>query len=265
MYKYKNKNAKYKNKGKVKSKYSKIKKGYKKKAKVNATYKMVSFYPSGTNSPLPPRYRCKFITNVYGYTSLGVGSGAYSFAVKLNSPRLPMASGFLGTGITWVNIATGTLNPTGLTTLLNANYYTRYRVYSSQCAIDLIPQSIQDSVVATVSPILNNVFATTADAIKQPFTKSYDFVNARNPPSKYGLKNYITQHGFVGVRKQAIEDDLSQSYVGYYNADPQNLLLWNITMSTIDNTILNNALELRLRLVHYVELFGIVTESMATI
>jgi hypothetical protein len=67
----------------------------------------------------------------------------------------------------------------------------------------------------------------------------------------------ISQAKFLGVRPQAIQDDLSFKYCGNYNSAPSTPLYWSVQVETGDNAILNSPLEVRIQMLYHVEFFNL--------
>lgn len=205
--------------------------------------------------PFPPRYRCHIRSEIFGYTASGAGTGDYSWFVFLNSPYLPWNTGDL-TGLTPNGISYSTLHSLGFTQLCNAATYISYRVIRANIAVDIMPQSVADSVTVTLGPTDSTSGVSVANSLGDRRVKSYTFGSGRTPP-RGGLRNSVTQADFLGVRESAIRDDLSFKYCGNFNGPPSTALYWSLQVETGDNAILNAALEVRIRLSWVVEFFNL--------
>lgn len=226
---------------------------------------LLSYFPVGNVSPLPPRYRTKFTAEFYGSTTSGVGSGDYGWIFPMNSMFQPLNRGTTGLSIQLPSGASlATFTPTGLSQLLNGAAYTNYRVLSSKFEIDVVPQSIQDSAVVAITPAQITISpVSVANAMSQPYTKIADFSQGR-PLAKGKImhSNYRTMHEVMGVSPQAIENDLSASTWAGIGSDPSILWTWIVNMETLDNTQLNQPLEVHARITYWVELASVANASM---
>lgn len=207
--------------------------------------------------PFPSRYKCRFETNVYGYLSSGTNSGYY--AAKLNSITFPLNQApILPNSTPPVTVQ----QPTGYSSLVNTFLYTKWRVYNSRITVEFLPESLTDTIQAVVVPVSNTgvMTPTTAFAMNQPFAKSglmsasKDDHNARGGGSE--IISSMTQHKLLGVRSQAIEDDLSGQFTGGYMTDPTSLMVWQISWATPDSVNLSANCKYRVRIEHFVELFN---------
>jgi hypothetical protein len=205
--------------------------------------------------PFPPRYRAIIRSEIFGYTASGAGTGDYSWFVFLNTPYLPWNTGDLS-GLTPNGISYSTLHSLGYTQLCNAATYISYRVIRSSIEVDVMPQSVTDSVTVTIGPTDSTSGVTVANSLGDRRVKSYTFGSGRTPP-RGGLKNSITQAALLGVRESAIRDDLSFKYCGNYNGNPANPFYWSVQVETGDNAVLSAALEVRMRLTFEVEFFNL--------
>lgn len=221
-----------------------------KNKKINSSKELIT-YMAPRQMPFPPRYRCKFTTAIYGDITGAVASGQY--AVNLNSIYQPFAGGSWAAALP----AIGTLQPSGFSSMLNANFYRAFRVYGSKIVLEMLPQALTDTVEAVLTPSINGVApANTATAMSQPYSKSCFFSSSKENNGKKGvLSNYITMHRLFGVSKRAIEDDLSGNYIGAYNADPAVLTQWFLTWATPDAVNISSHVQYRVIITHYCELF----------
>jgi hypothetical protein len=209
-----------------------------------------------TACPFPDRYQCKLRSEIFGYTGSGAGTGDYTWFVYLNSPYLPWNTGSL-TGLTPNGITYSTLHSLGFTQLCNAGTYISYRVLNSSISVDVMSQSVADSVTVSLGPVDSTSGISVANSLGDRYVKSYTFGSGRTPPSRDGLQHSISQAKFLGVRPSAIQDDLSGKYTGNYNSAPSTPLYWSIQVETGDNAILNSPLEVRIQLLFHVEFFNL--------
>lgn len=253
----------YRSRAKPKSRYSKYPAKRKplypskilNKGKFAASPDIVCFMPKETQNIFPPRYRTKLTAQFFGFTNTGMGSGDYAWQFKLNSPRVPL--NFTNTGLTLNNITASTYQPAGMSTIFNTAIYNFGRVYASSIELDVIPQSVQDSVLATITPSGSTAPNTVAEALTQPYTKQAGFSSGRQTTAKGNtLKNYFTVAKLLGVSHQAIQDDISGATFFQNAIDPDIVFTWNVNIETGDNSALNNSLEVRVRIVYYVEFWS---------
>jgi hypothetical protein len=243
----------------VRRKYKpKQKKQYK---KTYANQSVIS-YRAPRQMPYAPRYQTKFTCGIYG--SVNAGTVAAQYYTSMNSVFTP-----LGGASGWPNPSQPlvTLMPTGLTALLNANLYTRFRVHASKISIEFLPQALADTLEVTVTPSDNQTIpATAAAAISQPYTKSL-FMSSSKMNSKNGsfISNYMTIHKFFGVRKRAIDDDLSLQFTGTYLVDPAKQLFWVVNIATPDGAVTVTPVEYRLKMTYYVELYANSTANLVQV
>jgi len=200
------------------------------------------------------------VSEAFGYTSNGVGTGSYSWAVELNSLDLPWNTS-LFTGLTFKTTAANVLQPAGFTSICNANLYENYRVLDCTMSIDVVPQSVADSVLVVLTPALTSGANVQTD-LAQPWAKSYFFCSGRTAPGRNGLTNRVQVSRLAGVAERAIVDDLSLQYCGKYNTIPVRTLYWRIAIETGDNATLASPLCIRMRLRWHVELFGLMSANL---
>jgi len=228
------------------------KKTFKKKrrvAKVRATSELVT-YMAPRQMPFPPRYRTKFNIDIYG--SIAAGSATGQYFASLNSCLTPLAGG------AWPgpSLAIAGAECTGLTQLLNANFYKKFRVYGSKISIEFLPQALADTVEVIVLPS-DTSSLTVAPLLGQPYAKNMMMSSSKmNSKSGSFISNYMTVHKFLGVSKRAIEDDLSGQFAGSYTADPSTQFYWVVSWVTPDAVNLVTPLEYRLKLTYYTELYS---------
>lgn len=129
------------------------------------------------------------------------------------------------------------------------------RVYGSKCSVVLTPQALADTVqVALIPSYADLTSASLADVQMNPFAKNITYSSSRG--SGRPLTNFITQHKLLGVRRQAIEDDLSGKFAADGNgADPQNVAFWNIFWETPDAANLTQDVTYNVKMTYFVELF----------
>jgi len=131
--------------------------------------------------------------------------------------------------------------------------YNNWRVYGSKISVTLTPQALTDTVQLAVLPSYNSIISESLATVQQqPFAKSMQVSSSRG--SGRPLTNFITQHKLAGVRRQAIEDDLS----GKFAANPGNpsvTATWNIFWETPDGVNLATNCTYNVKLTYFVEWF----------
>lgn len=240
---------------------SKSRRGLSRRSKKSKGKSYIMNYRSGgnINSPLPPLYRTKFHIAADYYTGSGAGSGVWYIPIFMNQLVHPLAPA--ATGVTILGLNTVTANPTGLTQLLNTNTYLNYRVLAVKAKVDPMPDSSTDATLVCLSASNNvnqppNVWAGQ-DA---PWTVSGVFGAGRS--SQKSLSLYVPLHKFFGLSKMAIRDDLSGRFSGTATVTPTNLGYINIYGNDMINQIYTNPVAVRVRLTYYVELYGLVNQTM---
>lgn len=237
---------------------NKRKRIYKRRTKgynVNCNKELVT-YMVPHQMPFPPRFRTKMTCAIYGSIAAGVNTA--TFTSKLNSCLLPFAGG------TWTGAspAIATLNPAGFSAICNQNYYTSFRVYSSKILVEFLPQALADTIQIVIVPSISTGGSVFAVSLEQPYAKSM-FMSSSKQNSARGsaLTNYITVHKFMGVSKRAIEDDLSNKFNGFFNAQPGTLLEWVVEFVTPDAVVTVTPLEYRAVMTYYVEFYNAVNST----
>lgn len=213
-------------------------------------------FMSNSMLPLPPRYRCKLHSAIIAYEAAGVASGHYS--IRLNGAYLPWDTA--GTDLPNANPAVATTNFAGYTQLCNLNTYARCRVFGSKITVEMMPQSILDGVILTITPSDSvSAPATSAIAQAQPFTKTCTVYSGKG---KTSLTNYCSQSKLLGVSSRAIQDDLSGNFAHLYNTAPAVPLYWNINWAVPDTVVSAQPMEMRVRLTHYVEFYSLQNDTI---
>lgn len=224
------------------------------KSKYFANKGMIS-YMAPLQQPMPPRYRCKFSIGAQFNVDPAASVASGAFVVDMNNIRLPFATSGLDAA-PYANFApstAATLNPANYSALVNAELYQKYRVYSSKMILKVIPSAQSDTVMVTVVPALSTLGpSSTGTALAQPFCKSRLF-----QASQIGvISNYIAQHTLAGTTRRAIEDDLSNRYMGRYTNDTIEIFNWFVNWNTVDGVNLTTPLIFEVKMEYYCELFS---------
>ena len=204
-------------------------------------------------NPFPSRFITKMHTSIYGSIPSGQTNG--QFFIQMNACFKPFDSGG------WLNArpTIATLNPTGYSSICNANMYQYYRVNSASVKCEVIPQSVSDSVIVTLTPSgVVNALVGTAQAMTMPWTKKGNFsANKNNTNTKYGnaIVNTIKMHDFFGVNKMIYDNELGANYTATYNFKPAKTAFMVMNWATPDNAVTTVALEYRIDLTQYVTFF----------
>lgn len=265
-YKRKYNNAKYQRKYRkrkaLKGKYS--------NEKISCSSERLTYMVS-RQLPFPPRYRTKMTIDLYGtipanFFSGGVSNGRATIA--LNSPYKPFNNGtWVGSPATGPFIVTSVVTPTNLqpaafSQICNVQFYQQYRVYSSKLSIIMNPEDARDYVelVITPSDSSGGTPGSASVAMALPYTKKQLVIPGKGQVS---LKNYMSVHRLEGVTKQSIENDLSGSFTGLYNALPSSLQNWVINIGRPNLTPLNSPIDYQMSVTYWVEFWNLSTDSFA--
>jgi len=223
----------------------------------NASPSRVTFMSNGL-VPVPQRYRCKLHTILYGSVDAGSASGRYF--CKLNSAYIP----FTGGG--WPNPSQTltTHQPAGYSQLCTTNFYRNCRVFGSKILVEFLPQALTDTVQVTVSPSdTSSTPATAANALAVPYTKSLLMsANKMNSAKGSAIVNYCSQSKLFGVSPRAIADDVSGNFAHTSATNPAVLLYWVVNWACPDAAVTATALEYRVKLTHYVELYALNNDTI---
>jgi len=226
------------------------------KSQTNNKADKIVFLPPGVSKafPMPGIYETRFSSSIFGYTSTSTGSGDYSWNFSMNNLYHPWNTSYT-TGLTPSGVSFSTLAPAYFSTLCSSALYQNYRVLDCSIFIDLVPQSVLDSVTCSVV-VTNNAGPLVSSVMNQRGAKTMDFLSGRTPKSG-GLVARTSVAKFLGVSDRAIKDDLSYNYCGTYNSAPAKQLYWLVAIETADNSTLTQPVEVRIRLEWHVELFAL--------
>jgi hypothetical protein len=221
---------------------------------------MMVLYKPISNSPLPPKFRTMFTCNISGI----INSGAFAFStysVGLNSCYEP----FNVTGATTAFPATmfpakASLDPTGYTSILNQYAYRQCRVLASRIQVSMGTSATTDTLSVSVAPsIITGQPTSTWISRQQPFAKNAVFTYAQDPRGDLNTQNqidtYVTVAQVLGVRPEAILDDLSGNYYHAYNNFAGQQMTWTINWNTEAATNLGNEAFFECKVRYWVELF----------
>lgn len=221
---------------------------FRKGRKTFATRQVVS-YITDRQQPWAPQYRCKLILEVTGNIASGAASGVYQ--VRSNYLALPLNTANPLPNPIGVNVSTA--NPIGWKQLFAI--YQSHRVYGSKIAWTLTPSALTDTVQACIIPSYNDPHSVSlAEAQQNPFAKSMQISSSRG--SGRPLTNFITQHKLAGVRRQAIEDDLSSNFTSVEGTAPAQVSTWTLYWETPDAANLATALNYNVKITYFVEFFN---------
>lgn len=198
----------------------------------------------------PQRFRTIMQCAFDGY--IPVGSGGTTYYIRGNSLYLPAFGG------SWPNAlpAVATINPTGYGNLVNATFFQQWRVLGSRISVQLMPEAAVDTTIITVTPsFLANQPSSPELAMAQQFTKDRE-VSESQPLSSQTVVNKMTTHRLLGVRKQAVLDDLSGQFYGGVAVYPSNLWYWVINYTNANRSVTINKTPYRVRIEYECELFG---------
>lgn len=216
----------------------------------SATNDLVIWKNPRSKDPFPQRFRTVMHTAIQGSVPVGTSSNLYF--VRGNSAYLPFVGGAWGSGLPGI----GTLNPTGYSNLVNNNFFYKWRVMSSKIRVQFAPQAAVDTIVVTVTPSFNSATpASTQAALTQQFTK-YKTIGENQPESSQTITSEMHTHRLLGVRRQAILDDLSGQFFGNAASTPANVWAWVVNFQVIDAAVSINKIPYTCEVMHEIELFG---------
>jgi len=216
--------------------------------------------PVSMHNPLPQIYYTKFTASGSFYTASGAGTGDYNWSFKLNSINTPFSA--VTSGVTWNGITPSTYQMPGVTSLFSPTMYTFFIVTNAQFEMDVTPQSVIDTVVTTLTPSIQAGFpASIATAMARPFTTTQRFASGRTYRQRdYPFKQRFSAWKLVGFSKGVYENDTSGNFVGVYSSslsDPPTNFPWVLNIETGDNSTLNVALEVSVRITYWVKCYGL--------
>jgi len=221
--------------------------------------------PMTTHCPLPMRMRTKFVAS--GYFSVAAASTQINMHFKFNSCILPFTNTNSSGAITWNNLALGTFNPAGFSTLCNTvTLYAEFIFESVLFEFDFLPQSVVDSVVVTGTPSGSaGIPSSVGAAMTRPWTKQQCFASGRTyRQGDYPFKHRLSPSTFLGIPHNLYVNDVSGNFVGGGSSDPPALLPYTLNIATGDLAGLNNPLEARVRITYFVLLRSLSTDTLAT-
>jgi len=198
----------------------------------------------------PQRFRTIMQMTFDGY--IPVGSGGTTYYIRGNSLYLPAFGGGFPNALP----AIATLSPTGYGNLVNATFFQHWRVMGSRITVQFLPEAAVDTTILTVTPsFLANQPASVALAMGQQFTRDREIAESQ-PMGSQIVVNKMTTHRLLGVRKQAILDDLSGQFYGGVAAYAGNQWYWVINYTNANRSVTINKLPYRVRIEYDCELFG---------
>jgi len=214
------------------------------------------FYDNSRLNPYPQKFITKMHTSLYGFVPSGALASS-NYQILANSCVQPF--GLSTTLFPNPSAPVANLNPTGFEALCNANLYSRYRVTGFKVTLEYIPQALTDTVIATLTPsCLAGSCPNVATAMTQPFTRKGNFNSSKNNTNQKG-NNAITLsmrcHEFIGVNKMIFDNDLSGSFTAPYNAAAGRSIFVIVNWATPDAVAIATALQYRIDLTQYVELY----------
>jgi len=170
----------------------------------------------------------------------------------MNSVYLPMAGG----GWTNLSPAAATLKPTGLSHIFNATCYNLARVIASRISVTLSPADAADNFQLTITPSsTTNIPSTCEVAMAQNYNK-WKQISVGTPIASQTVRNEVSQSALLGVREQAIIDDLSGEFVCGYATDPAQPFYWVINFEPDNGGTSAASAAMTVVLEHEVELWG---------
>jgi len=216
------------------------------------------------HSPLPMTLLTRFTASGYFFTGIGTGTGDYNWTFPLNYCLHPFAA--VTTGVTWGGLTPSTYNAIGYDTLLNGSLYTRCLVYDTLLELDIIPQSVTDSVFLTCTPSdQSGAPSSVIGAQPLPFTKQMTFASGRT--SRFGdfpFKYRFSGHKLAGLPNTLYDANLA-NFNHFYNGNPGVPYYLVVNVETGDDSTLTAPLEIRVRQTFWVKLFEMDVSAMVSL
>jgi len=217
--------------------------------------------------PLPLEFFTKFTASGSFYTGFGAGTGDYNWSFALNTLNTPFSA--VTSGVTWNGISVSTFQCPGVTSLFSATMYADFVVYDATLELDIVPQSVADSVVATLTPsLVGGQPSSIGAALSRPFTKQQSFAAGRvyHPNGDYPFIQRMSVSKLQGLKRENILNDTSGNYVGTFSGgsfhNPPSNYPWVLNVETGDNSNLVSALEIRIRITYFTKCFGLQSQSL---
>jgi hypothetical protein len=216
----------------------------------SAREELVIYKNPARNTPYPRRYRTIVKTSMSGYVAAGTGATRY-FA-RMNSVYLP----FNGGGWAALTPAAATVKPTGLSHLFAADFYNLARVISSRIKVIYSPGDAADTVQLTVTPSSTNLFPATVEAASGQDYNKFKQITIGTPLSSQTVTNEVSQSLLLGVREQAIQDDLSGQFTCSYLSHPVQTMYWVVNFRPDNGGVTAQPAAISVILEHDVELWA---------
>jgi len=215
---------------------------------------------SNPSTPFPAKMRARLCCEMFSYTSSGAGTGTLNLSIALNSAFQPFNTGILS-GLTPVWRSFSTAAPIGYSTLANANVYTNVRVLKSTLFVNVIPDSVTDSVFVIITPSSNHN-PTNSAISNSRMAASAVLSTGRPPPTEFGVVNSVSIARWYGVPERAVREDLSGEFSHPYNNVPLTPLYWGIAVNTSDNSTFGSPVGVDFRLLLDVEFYALSNSSL---
>jgi len=170
--------------------------------------------------PLPPRYKTSMTISNAGFVAGGTASTF--FEVGFNSLQNPFQalSAIPGNALPLGN------DPIGYSQLVDLDSYTKYRVYASKMTIDMAIQDPADQIGVCIIPADAGITPATYESlIQKPLAEHKVFSSQSDDKTITSYKQITT---VAGVKRQAIEYDLSNQYNGTVSAVPLQNYTWYV-------------------------------------
>lgn len=209
---------------------------------------------------MPPRFVTSLTCEADYKIAAATGSltSGFAYANSLFTPFYNVNGVVATLPYTHLGPATAaTLQPSGVTSLLNSNLYSFYKVTRSRIRLQLIPGPACANVEVTVAPSVSTTQPSTIYIAKgAPYSRSVMFSSTGNSQSKF-LNSQISPSqmlGLSGLEAKADIADLGQ----VFSSTPQTPALayvWSIFLQTCDGNQFVAASLLRVRLEWDVEMY----------
>lgn len=219
--------------------------------------------PRAYSCPLPMIFRTRITASGFCYTGTGTGTGDHIWNLYFNQIN-QVFSGMV-TGLTWNGITPGSYKPAGFDALFKAGMYESCLVEGVLVELDVVNQSIGDSVVVCVTPSSNvSTPATVAAALAQPFTKAMTFSSGRTyRQGDYSFSKYYSMAQYLGMPPYLFNNDISGFWtMTLTQPSPSNLYYLVLNVETGDDSTFVAPLEIRVRLSYDVKFFELTSGAL---
>jgi hypothetical protein len=225
---------------------------------------LVTYVPRNTLNPFPQRYRTRFYVESAWAVPIAVAA-TFDGIVGFNDLTHPFNSAF--SALTYLGPATAaTLEPTGLTTLLNANMYQSYKVFNSTIGLKFSSTTSSNNMLCTIVPSTSSSLTTDIYVQRtQPLARNGCF-NASKPDEGCNQQGYLVNSRTVaqvlGLSQLQFDADDSLLVAGV-GGGPASTIYWYIFFQAIDQDVSSATKSiLQVRVSYDVELWNLTGAEM---